>query len=53
MFVLFPAYCKRGEELFTQLADLALACKELMGEFRSKLTKEEILSANMKHPGKR
>lgn len=46
------AYCKRGEDLFTQLADLATACKDLMVDFRSKLANEEILAHNIK-PGKR
>uniref|UniRef100_A0A1Q3G2E6 Kinesin-like protein n=1 Tax=Culex tarsalis TaxID=7177 RepID=A0A1Q3G2E6_CULTA len=38
------AYCKRGEELFTQLAEIATTCKDLMSEFRAKLAKEEMLS---------
>lgn len=46
------AYCKRGEEIFTQLADLATACKDLMAEFRGKLAREEMLSHKM-NPGKR
>ncbi|XP_065081909.1 kinesin-like protein Klp10A isoform X2 [Ochlerotatus camptorhynchus] len=42
------AYCKRGEELFTQLAEIATTCKDLMSEFRTKLTKEEMLSHKIK-----
>uniref|UniRef100_A0A336LQ14 Kinesin-like protein n=1 Tax=Culicoides sonorensis TaxID=179676 RepID=A0A336LQ14_CULSO len=45
-------YCKRGEELFTQLADLATACKDLMVDFRAKLTNEEMVATKIK-PGKR
>lgn len=46
------AYCKRGEKLFTELAELATACKEMMADFRGKLAREELLSHNM-NPGKR
>lgn len=42
------AYCKRGEELFTQLAEIATTCKDLMSEFRTKLAKEEMLSHKIK-----
>lgn len=38
------AYCKRGEEMFTQLAEFAIACRDSMGDFRGKLAKEELLS---------
>ncbi|XP_041766921.1 kinesin-like protein KIF2A isoform X1 [Anopheles merus] len=38
------AYCKRGEELFSQLAEVANAFKDLMSEFRTKLSQEEIVS---------
>lgn len=48
----FPAYCKRGEEIFTQLADLATTCRNLMADFRGKMANEEMLSHNV-HPGKR
>lgn len=48
------AYCKRGEEIFTQLAELATSCKNLMANFRGKLANEEMLSHNVHpHPGKR
>lgn len=46
------AYCRRGEEMFTQLADLATQCKDLISEFRSKLAREEMLSHKI-NPGKR
>lgn len=46
------AYCKRGEELFTQLAEIATTCRDLMSEFRAKLTKEEMLSHKIK-PGRK
>ncbi|XP_063704640.1 kinesin-like protein Klp10A isoform X5 [Culicoides brevitarsis] len=46
------SYCKRGEELFTQLADLATACKDLMVDFRAKLANEEMVATKIK-PGKR
>lgn len=46
------AYCKRGEEIFTQLAELATTCRNLMADFRSKLANEEMMSHNV-HPGKR
>lgn len=51
-FDFLPAYCKRGEKLFTELAELATACKEMMADFRGKLAREELLSHNM-NPGKR
>ncbi|XP_035912608.1 kinesin-like protein Klp10A isoform X3 [Anopheles stephensi] len=38
------AYCKRGEELFTQLAEVANSFKDLMSEFRTKLSQEEMVS---------
>ncbi|XP_050074472.1 kinesin-like protein Klp10A [Anopheles maculipalpis] len=38
------AYCKRGEELFTQLAEVANSFKDLMSEFRTKLAQEEMVS---------
>ncbi|XP_052900700.1 kinesin-like protein Klp10A [Anopheles moucheti] len=38
------AYCKRGEELFTQLAEVANSFKDLMSEFRAKLAQEEMVS---------
>ncbi|XP_055710679.1 kinesin-like protein Klp10A isoform X4 [Phlebotomus papatasi] len=41
------AYCKRGEEIFTKVAEIAIACKELMSEFRNKLMKEELISHNV------
>ncbi|XP_031627205.1 kinesin-like protein Klp10A isoform X2 [Contarinia nasturtii] len=46
------AYSKRGEEIFSQLADLATTCRNLMADFRGKLANEEMLSHNV-HPGKR
>lgn len=46
------AYCKRGEEMFTQLAELATACRDSMADFRGKLANEEMLSCTIK-PGKR
>lgn len=48
----FSAYCKRGEEMFTELAELAIKCRNLMAEFRGKLANEEMLSHNV-YPGKR
>ncbi|XP_055845126.1 kinesin-like protein Klp10A isoform X3 [Episyrphus balteatus] len=45
-------YCKQGEELFTQLAEIATSCRDSMADFRRKLAKEEMLSCTMK-PGKR
>ena len=44
LLALFLAYCKRGEELFSQLAEVANAFKDLMSEFRTKLSQEEIVS---------
>ncbi|XP_059619242.1 kinesin-like protein Klp10A isoform X1 [Phlebotomus argentipes] len=41
------AYCKRGEEIFTKVADISTACKDLMIEFRGKLMKEELISHNV------
>lgn len=53
-FRFFAAYCKRGEDIFTQLAELATTCKNLMADFRGKLANEEMLSHNVHpHPGKR
>ena len=46
------AYCKQGEGLFTQLAELAIGCRDMMADFRAKLAKEEMLSCNVKSPGK-
>lgn len=46
-FFYFLAYCKRGEEIFTQLAELATACRDLMADFRSKLAREEMISQNV------
>ncbi|XP_037919407.1 kinesin-like protein Klp10A isoform X4 [Hermetia illucens] len=45
------AYCKRGEEMFTQLADLATQCRDTMAEFRAKLAQEEMLSHTIKPGG--
>ncbi|KAL5278334.1 KIF2A family protein [Megaselia abdita] len=45
-------YCKRGEELFNQLVDLATTCRDLMGDFRRKLAKEEMLSCTL-NPSKK
>ncbi|XP_053678213.1 kinesin-like protein Klp10A [Anopheles nili] len=42
------AYCKRGEELFTQLAEIANSIKDLMSEFRTKLAQEEMVSQSTK-----
>uniref|UniRef100_U5ELQ3 Kinesin-like protein n=1 Tax=Corethrella appendiculata TaxID=1370023 RepID=U5ELQ3_9DIPT len=42
------AYCKRGEEMFTQLAEIAIQGKEAMSMFRTKLAKEEMLSHKIK-----
>uniref|UniRef100_A0A1L8E5J1 Kinesin-like protein n=1 Tax=Nyssomyia neivai TaxID=330878 RepID=A0A1L8E5J1_9DIPT len=38
------AYCKRGEEIFAKVAEIALGCKDLVSEFRAKLMKEELIS---------
>ncbi|XP_055914924.1 kinesin-like protein Klp10A isoform X2 [Eupeodes corollae] len=46
-------YCKQGEELFTQLAEIATNCRASMADFRRKLAKEEMLSCTMKPGGKR
>lgn len=43
----FADYCKRGEELFTQLAELATDCRDMMAQFRTKLVNEEMLSHNV------
>lgn len=40
-------YCKRGEELFTQLAELATDCRDMMAQYRAKLANEEMLSHNV------
>ncbi|XP_037933080.1 kinesin-like protein Klp10A isoform X2 [Teleopsis dalmanni] len=42
------AYCKQGEALFTQLAELATGCRDMMADFRTKLAKEEMLSCTVK-----
>lgn len=47
------AYCKEGEEFFTQLADMATSCRDMMADFRAKLAKEELLSCTVKPAGKR
>lgn len=52
MEIYFPAYCKRGEELFTRLAEVAISCRDLMADFRGKLAKEEMLSHTV-HPNRR
>uniref|UniRef100_A0A6B2ED65 Kinesin-like protein n=1 Tax=Phlebotomus kandelakii TaxID=1109342 RepID=A0A6B2ED65_9DIPT len=41
------AYCKRGEEIFTKMAEISTACKDMMIEFRAKLMKEELISHNV------
>ncbi|XP_018784349.1 PREDICTED: kinesin-like protein Klp10A [Bactrocera latifrons] len=45
------AYCKQGEALFTQLAELATSCRDLMADFRAKMAKEEMLSCTVKPTG--
>ena len=45
-------YCKQGEAIFTELADLATGCRDLMADFRAKLAEEEI-SCNAKLTDKR
>ncbi|XP_058978434.1 kinesin-like protein Klp10A [Musca domestica] len=47
------SYCKEGEAYFTQLAEMATSCRDLMADFRTKLAKEEMLSCTVKPPGKR
>lgn len=47
------AYCKQGEAIFTQLAELATGCRDMMADFRAKLVKEEMLSCTVKAQGKR
>lgn len=47
------SYCKEGEAYFTQLAEMATMCRDLMADFRAKLAKEEMLSCTVKPPGKR
>ncbi|KAH8387542.1 hypothetical protein KR093_007678 [Drosophila rubida] len=44
------AYCKRGETMFSTLLDIAIQCRDMMAEYRSKLAKEEMLSCNFKPP---
>ncbi|XP_065362723.1 kinesin-like protein Klp10A [Calliphora vicina] len=46
-------YCKEGEAYFTQLAEMATMCRDLMADFRAKMAKEEMLSCTVKPPGKR
>lgn len=41
-------YCKEGETYFTQLAEMAISCRDLMSDFRAKLAKEEMLSCKAK-----
>lgn len=45
------AYCKQGEAIFTQLAELATSCRDLMADFRAKMAKEEMLSCTVKPTG--
>ncbi|XP_034490738.1 kinesin-like protein Klp10A isoform X2 [Drosophila innubila] len=42
------AYCKRGETMFSTLLDIAIQCRDMMTEYRTKLAKEEMLSCNFK-----
>uniref|UniRef100_A0AAG5DS21 Kinesin-like protein n=2 Tax=Anopheles atroparvus TaxID=41427 RepID=A0AAG5DS21_ANOAO len=42
------AYCKRGEELFSQMTEVAMSIKDLMSELRSKLAQEEMVSKTSK-----
>lgn len=46
-FLFFLAYCKRSEELLTEIAKMAMDCRELMVQFRTKLANEEMLSHNV------
>ncbi|KAH8315379.1 hypothetical protein KR067_002074 [Drosophila pandora] len=43
-------YCKRGESMFSQLQDIAVQCREMMAEYRTKLAKEEMLSCSFNSP---
>ncbi|XP_017089713.1 kinesin-like protein Klp10A [Drosophila bipectinata] len=43
-------YCKRGESMFTQLQDIAIQCRDMMAEYRTKLAKEEMLSCSFNSP---
>lgn len=45
------AYCKEGEAYFNQLAEMATSCRDMMADFRAKLTKEELLSCTVKMAG--
>ncbi|ALC48876.1 Klp10A [Drosophila busckii] len=42
------AYCKRGETMFSTLLEIAIQCRDMMAEYRTKLAKEEMLSCNFK-----
>lgn len=42
------SYCKEGEAYFTQLAEMAISCRDMMADFRAKLAKEEMLSCTVK-----
>ncbi|XP_058127849.1 kinesin-like protein Klp10A [Anopheles ziemanni] len=42
------AYCKRGEELFNQLSEVAKSIKDLISELRTKLAQEEMVSKTSK-----
>ncbi|KAH8341803.1 hypothetical protein KR074_007270 [Drosophila pseudoananassae] len=43
-------YCKRGESMFSQLQDIAIQCRDMMAEYRTKLAKEEMLSCSFNSP---
>ncbi|XP_075155934.1 kinesin-like protein Klp10A [Haematobia irritans] len=45
-------YCKHGEAYFTQLAEIATTCKDLMVDFRKKLAKEEMISGTVQSGNK-
>ncbi|XP_037025937.1 kinesin-like protein Klp10A isoform X5 [Bradysia coprophila] len=48
------AYCKNGIMLFNQLISTAEACRDLLGDFQTKLANEEMLSHKVKtNPDKR
>lgn len=51
-FFNYPAFCKRGKELFKELSKYAQPCAELLTEFEAKLEKEEMISHKI-IPGKR
>lgn len=51
-FFFLSAFCKRGKELFRQLALYSKPCTDLLNEYESKLEKEEMMSHKM-NPGKR